>query len=85
AGARSNSDNILELVRFAVTKHARGQGYARKLLSTILEFAKAQEYQKLQVEPARQYPGGASALMQMGFTSDNIEDAQALWYVNLEP
>lgn len=83
ASARKEYENILELVRFAVAKGHRGKGIARELLSTVLKFARDLEYERVLVEPARQYPGGASALMKMGFTSDNVEDAQPVWYYAL--
>ncbi|HEY9868941.1 MAG TPA: GNAT family N-acetyltransferase [Candidatus Obscuribacterales bacterium] len=83
ASARKEYEGILELVRFAVAKKHRGKGIARELLNTVLKFARDMEYERVQVEPARQYPGGASALMKMGFTSDNVEDAQPVWYYKL--
>jgi len=84
ASARKEYENILELVRFAVAKGHRGEGIARDLLSTVLKFGRDLQYERVQVEPARQYPGGASALMKMGFTSDNVEDAQPVWYHALD-
>ena len=81
AGAHKSSENVLELVRFAVVKSARNKGYAHLLLNTILSFAQDLDYQRIEVEPARQYPGGTATLMKMGFTSDsNAEDAQQVWY-----
>lgn len=80
AGARRNSDNELELVRLAVGKKCRGKGYARELMKTVVNFAKDMGYQRIEVEPARQYPGGDRALMAWGFTSDDEEDAQPVWY-----
>lgn len=83
ASARKEYENVLELVRFAVARNQRGKGVARELLGTVLKFARDLGYERVQVEPARQYPGGASALMKMGFTSDNVEDAQPVWFYSL--
>jgi predicted N-acetyltransferase YhbS len=80
AGARRNTDNELELVRLAVGKSHRGHGFARELMRTVVNFAKDMGYQRVEVEPARQYPGGDRALMAWGFTSDDEEDAQPVWY-----
>jgi putative acetyltransferase len=80
AGARRSSENELELVRMAVGKTFRGKGIARDLMRTVVNYAKDMGYGRIQVEPARQYPGGDRALMAWGFTSDDEEDAQPVWY-----
>ncbi len=84
AGARRASEQILELVRVAVARQWRRQGIARKLVSTVLSFAADLGYERVQVEPARQYPGSDQVLMRFGFTSDPGEDAQQPWYYRLE-
>ncbi len=80
AGARRNASDQLELVRLAVAKKWRGNGIARELMRKVIDFAKDMGYRKIEVEPARQYPGGDRALMAWGFTSDDEEDAQPVWY-----
>jgi len=84
AGARRSQEDVLELVRIAVAKSFRGKGAARSLLSTVLSFANDLDYERIIVEPARQYPGGDDFLMRFGFTSDPAEDAQLPWYYKLE-
>lgn len=83
AGARRSEENVLELVRMAVTKDWRGKGCARNLISTVLSFARDLGYERIIVEPARQYPGGTDFLMRFGFTSDTAEDAQQPWFYKL--
>lgn len=84
AGAKRDSDQELELVRLAVAKGFRGMGIARDLMQTIIRFANDLDYHRIEVEPARQYPGGDKALMHWGFTSDPVEDAQRVWYFDLQ-
>lgn len=86
AAGRPETDGEFELVRFCVSKRARGKKVAKKLLSKIIDFAQKTGYQHLVVEPARQkYATGAGILTHCGFnfTSDPVEDAQPVWYLNL--
>jgi predicted N-acetyltransferase YhbS len=80
AAARRNPEDELDLERLAVLKNYRGKGIARELIETVRRFARDMGYKRIEVEPARQYPGGDKALMKWGFTSDSLEDAQCVWY-----
>jgi len=84
ASARKSDENVLEFVRLAVLSPWRGKGIARRLLDTTIAFGRDLDYERIQVEPARQYPGGANALARCGFTSDPVEDAQPVWYYKLK-
>lgn len=84
AGARRSNDLDLELVRLAVAKSWRGKKIARQLIESVFKFAGDLDYKRILVEPARQYPGSDRALMHWGFTSDPSEDAQPVWYFDLQ-
>jgi predicted N-acetyltransferase YhbS len=80
AAARRSEENQLDLERLAVAKQFRGRGIARELMETVRRFALDMDYKRIQVEPARQFPGNDPVLMKWGFTSDASEDAVKLWY-----
>ncbi len=83
ASARCGAQENLELTRIAVLKPWRRQGVAGKMLKIIFDFGKRMSYSKILVEPARQYSGSTPVLMSCGFTSEPVEDAQPVWYYNL--
>jgi|GEM_PF-1067949 len=86
AAGRPENDGEFELVRLCVGKLARGKKVARKLLSKIIDHALKNGFGHLVVEPGRQkYATGANLLTHCGFnfTSDPIEDAQPVWYLDL--
>ncbi len=88
AAGRPETDGEFELVRLCVAKQARGKKVARQLLSKIIGYAQKNGYEHLVVEPARQkYATGACVLTHCGFnfTSDPVEDAQPVWYLDLKP
>jgi GNAT superfamily N-acetyltransferase len=80
AAARRNEEDKLDLERLVVAKDFRGRGIARELMETVRRFAADMAYKRIEVEPARQYPGADKAMRMLGFTSDPTEDAQKLWY-----
>jgi N-acetylglutamate synthase-like GNAT family acetyltransferase len=84
AGARASEEKLLELVRFGVGKQWRGKGIARQLMATVVKFARDMENERIVVEPARQYPGGAEFLARFAFSSESSEDAQKPWYYAVE-
>lgn len=86
AAGRPEENGQFELVRLCVAKPARGKKLAKKLLSEIIAFAKRKGFEYLVVEPSRQkYATGANILTHCGFTftSDPIEDAQPVWYLDI--
>ncbi len=83
AGARANSAGQLTLVRIAVKKDHRRKGVAQELMETIIRFAKDMEYERIEVEPARQYPSEDKAFMRWGFSSPESEDSQKVWYLKV--